>query len=201
MFLFQKRHWMANLYPHLSIPLPSLESCIIFLTSCLFQRTDFKVSAIIFQVKVNLYLCLSLLLLLVPFPSLLFEMRGPELHRWGETMDFCHGVAMFTLLSPIIHISDHHWALKQSFHQVIYHTGIFFLNGTGQLQIFWDCGKLKGNCQWTRLKHPVLQNMGVIYYLPSALSFSSYCLHWAIHLNYWHSPVGPIPNYPNQFLG
>lgn len=60
--------------------------------------------------------------------------------------------------------------------------------------------KLSRNCQWTRPGCPVPDNMGVIYSLPSTLSFTSYCLHWAIHLNYRHSPVGPIPNYPNQFL-
>lgn len=67
----------------------------------------------------------------------------------------------------------------------------------------WGCHhpeKLRGNCQWTKPGCPMLDNMGVIYGLPSTLSFTSYCLHWAIHLNYWHSPEGPIPNYPNQFL-
>lgn len=52
----------------------------------------------------NPYLCLLLLLLLDTFPSLLyipFDMKGPELHRWTETVNLCHVKATFAVLSSI----------------------------------------------------------------------------------------------------
>ena len=211
-------------------------------------------------------------------------MRGPELHRWRETVDLCHNVAMFTVLSsmPFLIIpnswftyltTSEHW--NEAFIKL--YISFLLLNSTGQLKVSNFTGevliafvpmhitvckprvyiisdfivqnlsltrpfqnssvcpflndlnnvalpasllpslltlstnilrlwcsyhheKSRGHCQWTKLECPVLDNMGIIYCLPSTQSFTSYCFHWAIRLNYWHSPVGPIPNYPNHSL-
>lgn len=98
------RHWMSDPQPHLSTPLVlSLE--IISVASCLsFPAHRLLVSSVIVKVKVIPYLCLSLLLLLDTFATLfyiLFDMRGPELHRWTETMNLCYGKATFAVLSSM----------------------------------------------------------------------------------------------------
>lgn len=101
MYLFWNRHRMVDPYPYLSMPLLSLHICIIFLASCLFstlQASSLCSNSSSQSHSLPSFILVAPPLILFQLYYVLFKMRGPELHRWEETMDLCHSMAMFAVL-------------------------------------------------------------------------------------------------------
>lgn len=91
---------MADPYPHLSMPLLSLEICIIFLASWFFSSLWSHSSSQSHFLTFAYPCCSSLILFQVYY--ILFEIWGPEqVRRWRKNMDLCHGMATFAVLSTV----------------------------------------------------------------------------------------------------